>query len=173
MDEELNQKLGKIKLLIMDVDGTLTDSGMYYSDEGESFKRFSTRDGMGITLLHKRGLETAIITSEDTEIVLARATKLNIGHVIMGCHNKTQAFKDLVEKLKLKLEETAYIGDDVNDYHIMQLCGASACPSDAVDSIRGISDYVCSARGGYGAVREFIECILKSQNKSVLLNENW
>lgn len=170
---QLNEKLSKVKILVMDVDGTLTDSAMYYSPEGDMLKRFSTRDGMGITLLHKNGIKTAIITSENSPIVSARAKKLQIEHVFLGCRNKTEAFKELGESLGITCDEMAYMGDDVNDYHVLQLAGTSACPSDATTAIRDICDYICTTKGGNGAVREFCELILKAQNKPIILNENW
>lgn len=169
----LKDKLSKIKLLAMDVDGTLTDSAMYYSAEGEELKRFSTRDGMGITLLHKAGILTAIITSENSAIVSARARKLSIGKVVLHCRNKVGALRDLADEFGLTLNEIAFIGDDVNDLHAIEIAGASACPADATKCIIDASDYVCSKNGGYGAVREFCELILTTQNKKIVLDENW
>lgn len=173
ISKELDQKLKKIRILVMDVDGTLTDNAMYYSSKGEELKRFSTRDGMGINILQKNNIETAIITSESSQIAQARANKLNIKHVVLGNHNKTDAVKKLSKELEIELEDFAYIGDDVNDLMAMKQIGVSACPSDAVDSIIDIVDYHCKKPGGNGAVREFAELILKSQNKSILLTENW
>lgn len=173
ISKDLNSKLEKITLLAMDVDGTLTDAAMYFTENGEMLKRFSTRDGMGIKLLQKNGIETAIITSENSPIAAARAKKLDIKNVVLGCHNKTEAINDLAEQLGIKNENIAYIGDDINDAMVMKIVGVSACPSDAVESIKEIADYICTNKGGNGAVREFAERILKSQNKSVLLTENW
>lgn len=172
-ENELYEKLKKVKLLAMDVDGTLTDAGMYFTENGEASKRFSTRDGMGVVLLRKAGIDSAIITSENSRIVEARAQKLAIEHVILGSHNKEFALKELCRKLKLDLEEIAYIGDDVNDAYAMRIVGISACPADSVDYIKNIANYLCKANGGYGAVREFAELILKAQNKANFLTENW
>lgn len=171
--EELNQKLCKVKILVMDVDGTLTDGAMYYSKNGEELKRFSTRDGMAITLLHKNNIDSAIITSEYSQISEQRALKLRIENVILGSRNKTESLKELVKKLNIELQEVAYIGDDINDEHVMKISGVSACPADSTKSIQQIADYICSSTGGNGAVREFAEAILKSQNKSISLTENW
>jgi YrbI family 3-deoxy-D-manno-octulosonate 8-phosphate phosphatase len=171
--ESLKSKLRKIKLLIMDVDGTLTDGSMYYSDDGKVTKRFYTRDGMGINLLRKGDIEAAIITSENSDIVVNRAKKLKIDNYVLGSRNKTQDFKDLIEKMGFNAEETAYIGDDVNDFHAMQLAGVSACPSDAVFSVKDVADVICDNKGGNGAVREFCEMILNAQNKPITLDENW
>jgi YrbI family 3-deoxy-D-manno-octulosonate 8-phosphate phosphatase len=171
--DELSHKLNKIKLLVMDVDGTLTDGTMYYSKTGEELKKFSTRDGMGITLLRKNDIESAIITSEYSQISEQRAIKLRIEHVVLGSRNKTESLIELSKKLNLELNEIAFIGDDINDEHVMNIAGVSACPADATKSIQQIADYICSSNGGNGAVREFIEAILKSQNKSICLTENW
>ncbi len=172
-NEELIERIKDIKLLVMDVDGTLTDSAMYYSASGEEMKRFHTRDGMAINLLRRGEIETAIITSENSKIVMSRAMKLNLEHIIMGCRNKSTSLRELAEQLKLSLKEIAFIGDDINDYYVMKIAGVSACPADAADLILGTADYICKKNGGYGAVREFAELILKTQNKPVNLTENW
>jgi 3-deoxy-D-manno-octulosonate 8-phosphate phosphatase (KDO 8-P phosphatase) len=172
-DAQISQRLSKIKLLAMDVDGTLTDSAMYYSARGEEMKRFSTRDGMGITLLHNGEIDTAILTSENSPIVSARADKLKIKHVILGCRDKSSAITDLALSLGLDLSEIAFIGDDINDEHIMRIVGFSACPADSVETIKSTSGYICKFNGGNGAVREFAEMILIAQNKVINIQEQW
>lgn len=157
----------------MDVDGTLTDGAMYYSVRGEELKRFNTRDGMGINLLRRGNIRTAIITSEQSEIVLKRAQKLQIADVILGSHDKTASLNELSARLSMPLNRMAYIGDDVNDIHVMMRCGLTACPGDAVAAVKQIADVVCTALGGNGAVREFAEFILTRQGKSITLAENW
>lgn len=170
---ELKEKLKKIKILAMDVDGTLTDGSLYYTENGEIFKRFSAKDGMGITLLNKAEIKSAIVTSEISQIVPARAKKLGIEHVILGSKNKLQAIRDLSDQLNLTLEEIAYIGDDVNDYYVLKEVGFSACPQNAVEIVKEIVDYICNSNAGEGAVREVCDLILLSQNKSLILSENW
>lgn len=162
-----------IRLFVMDVDGTLTDGAMYYGPDGEVMKRFVTRDGMGITLLHKAGIHTAIITSEDTQIVQARAEKLKIEHVLLGVHDKSTALRALASTLDIALEHIAYIGDDINDLHVMKICGVSACPADAVHVIRNTARFICTSTGGNGAVREFAEAILLAQGKPITVEEQW
>lgn len=162
-----------MRLLVTDVDGTLTDSGMYYTAEGEVMKKFSTRDGMGITLLQRAGIPTAIMTTEDSPIVLARAKKLRIEHVIIGARNKKAALLELSEKVGIPLDEIAYIGDDINDANPIQMCGVSACPADAVETIASLAGYRCKARGGEGAVREFAEYILQAQGKPIVLPDSF
>lgn len=169
----LQERASRITVVIMDVDGTLTDGAMYYGPQGEALKRFSTRDGMGVTLLRRAGIELAIITSEDTPIVTTRAAKLKIPHVFMGSHDKSATFHSLCRQLSLSPDSIAYIGDDVNDLHVMGLCGLAACPSDAVTVIKEQAHYVAQATGGNGAVREIAEMILQAQGKPCILPEQW
>jgi len=171
--DDLKSKLKKIKLLVMDVDGTLTDGTVFYSARGEEMKRFSLRDGMGIELLRKGNIESAILTSETSAIVEQRAKKLKIQHVLLGSRNKKNDLENLAKNLSLSLEEIAYIGDDVNDIFALQVSGVSACPADATYEVKQIVDHQCKANAGYGAVRELCELILINQNKSIVLTENW
>jgi len=173
MTEEQRERARKIHMVVMDVDGTLTDGAMYYSAEGEAMKRFDTRDGMGLTLLRRAGYRLAIITSEQSQIAQKRAEKLRIDDVILGSHDKTTSLKELARKHSLALESIAYIGDDVNDEHVMSLCGLTACPSDAAAVIRNTAHVCCTSRGGHGAVREFAEMILTANGHPVTLTENW
>lgn len=167
------EAIKKIKAVVFDVDGTLTDNGMYYSKEGEIMKRFDVKDGMGTVLLRKAGFKTALLTSESSEIVFARSQKLGVDKVILGSHNKTESIKELAEYFKIKLDNIAYIGDDVNDLHALKLVGFPACPSDAVEEIKKVCDFISTYPGGRGAAREFAELILKVNNKSNTLKENW
>ena len=169
----LEERAKLVKVVVMDVDGTLTDGAMYYTAAGEYMKRFSTRDGMGVTLLRRAGIIPAIITSESSEIARSRAEKLGIQHVILGSHDKTASLMDLCDQLSVPVASIAYIGDDINDRNVMQLCGCTACPSDAVTSVREIAHYICKAPGGNGAVREFAELILTAQQQPVTLPERW
>lgn len=169
----LNEKLSRVKLLVMDVDGTMTNAKVYYSNKGEELKEFSIRDGMGIELLRKGKIKTAILTTENSQIVTTRASKLKIENVILGSRNKKKDLLDLAQKLSLNTENLAYIGDDVNDIHAMEAVGVSACPKDATSEVKKVASYVCENTGGNGAVREFAEKILISQNKSLILEENW
>lgn len=173
LSEKLKLKLANVKMLISDVDGTLTDSAMYYNENGEELKRFSTRDGMAFKLLKKAEIMTCIMTSENSPIAKARAEKLQVDELILGSHDKSNDAKIIAKKFALSMDEIAFVGDDVNDQHVMNEVGVSACPEDAVPIIRQIATYVCSKKGGYGAVREFAEMILLSQNKPISLTENW
>ena len=149
------------RVFATDVDGTLTDGGMYYSEAGEVLKRFDTRDAAGMQLLRERGITLAVITSEDSPIVTARARKLGIAHVYVGVKDKYPLCTRLLEELQVPWEKFAYIGDDLGDLQVLAAAGFSACPADACPEVRDTADYVCSRSGGHGAVREFCERILK------------
>lgn len=163
----LKLKAEQIKLIITDVDGVLTDTGIYYSPDGEMIKRFSIRDGMGVERLRKHaGIETAIITGENSGTVKARAQKLKITQVYLGVTDKKSLFDEILKKNQLQPENIAFIGDDVNDLEIMKLVGMTACPGDGMSFIKDISDYICENKGGYGAFREFAELILALQHSN-------
>ncbi|MFZ2324936.1 MAG: HAD-IIIA family hydrolase [Ignavibacteriaceae bacterium] len=157
----LKEKAEKIKVVITDVDGVLTDTGIYYNQDGEAFKRFSIRDGMGIERLRKyAGIETIIITGENSGTVKSRAEKLKITEFYLGVKKKEDLFEIIKKKNGFEEENIAYIGDDSNDYEIMKLVGFTATPNDGMNFIKDIADYVCENKGGYGAFREFAELIL-------------
>ena len=156
----------KIKLFLSDVDGTLTDGGMYYSENSEELKKFNTRDGMGFQLLREEGIKTGIITSENTKIVENRAKKLKVDYLVQGKYNggKLEAVKDICDDLGLTWEQVAYIGDDVNCYGLLKSVGVAACPADAIIGVKNIPGInVMSKKGGEGCVREFIEMIISQK----------
>ena len=155
----------KIKLFMTDVDGVLTDGGMYYSESGGELKKFNTRDGKGIELLRNAGIKTAILTSENTKIVENRAKKLKIDFVRQGCVNKLDEANKICEELNISLDEAAYIGDDLNDIELLKRVGLAACPDDAAEAVKNINNIIKLTRGGGdGAVRELCEYILANQN---------
>lgn len=161
---KLKEKAASIKLVVTDCDGVLTDGCAWYSDAGEAMKRFSLRDGMGVERLRKlAGIETAIITGENTQSVRRRAEKLNIKYLYQGISDKSECLTDLASKLGLALSEIAYIGDDVNDLPAIDICGFSGAPSDAFEDITEKVDYITLRSGGNGAFREFAEFIIKAQ----------
>ena len=131
-----------IKMLVMDVDGTLTDGKIYYGNDGELFKAFYVRDGYRLVKCEEYGIITAIITGKTSKIVEGRARDLKIKEVHQGVSNKIEVLKTLIEKYSLDKSQVAYIGDDVNDIECMQYCGFSACPADAIDEVKNTVDYV-------------------------------
>jgi len=166
-NQHLKEKAEKIKIILTDVDGVLTDTGIYYGQEGESLKRFSIRDGMGVERLRKyAGIETIIITGENSATVRTRAEKLKIKEFYLGVKKKEEVLEIIKKKNGFEKENIAYIGDDSNDYDVMQLCGFTATPNDGMSFIKDIADYVCETRAGYGAFREFAELILAFKNNS-------
>lgn len=155
--------LSQIRLFATDVDGVLTDAGMYYSETGDEWKKFNTRDGMGIKLLQRAGIITAIVTQERTKLVARRAEKLAIPELHQGVMDKLTVIREMADRHGLSLKEVAYIGDDVNDLEALKAVGFSASPADGLPDILAAVDYVCRKKGGEGAVREIIEMILKAQ----------
>ncbi|MBS7045901.1 MAG: HAD-IIIA family hydrolase [Eubacterium sp.] len=153
-----------MKLLVMDVDGTLTDGKIYIGSKGEEFKSFNVKDGYAINeMLHKNGIKTAIITGRESEIVNIRARELSIDCVYQNVSDKVETLKQIVELYGISIEEVAYIGDDLNDFEAMKKCGITGCPADAVDEIKNISDYTSKFNGGDGAIRDFVDWILKNK----------
>ncbi|MDE3119993.1 MAG: HAD-IIIA family hydrolase [Nitrospirota bacterium] len=150
-----------------DVDGVLTDAGMYYSESGDEWKKFNTRDGMGIKLLQRAGILTALITQEQTKLVARRAEKLAIPELHQGVYDKLEVLRKIVERHGLDLSQVAYIGDDVNDLETLKAVGFSAAPADAVLDVRKAVHYVCRKKGGEGAVREVADSILAAQSRPV------
>ena len=157
-------KQNKIKLFLSDVDGTLTDAGMYYGENGEEFKKFNTHDGKGFELLRKAGIKTGIITSENTKIVENRAKKLKVDFLYQGLEHKGKLdiAKEICKELNITLDEVAYIGDDINCKELLSSVGIAACPANALDEIKNLSNIIkLDKKGGDGAVREFIEILIK------------
>jgi len=151
----------KIKLFATDVDGTMTDGCMYYAENGLELKKFNFRDGMGFKLLKDANIKTAIITSEDTSIVKKRADKLKVDYLSMGTWTKLDFVKNICKELNITLDDVAYIGDDINDFELLNAVKYKACPNNAVKKIKSIPDIiVLESKGGEGAVREFIEYLL-------------
>jgi 3-deoxy-D-manno-octulosonate 8-phosphate phosphatase (KDO 8-P phosphatase) len=157
----LKEKAKKIKLVLTDNDGVLTDTGVYYSERGEEMKRFSIRDGMGVERLRKMlNIETGIITGELSGSVKKRAEKLQIKELFLGAKEKHLLIEEILNRNNILPENIAYIGDDVNDIEMMKLVGLSASPSDGMIDVREIVDYICEHKGGNGAFREFAELII-------------
>lgn len=155
--------LRRIRLFATDVDGVLTDAGMYYSETGDEWKKFNTRDGMGIKLLQRAGLITAIVTQERTKLVARRAEKLAIPELHQGVMDKLSVIREMAGRHGMTLEQVVYIGDDVNDLEALKAVGFSAAPADGLPEVAAAVDYVCRKKGGEGAVREVIEMILTAR----------
>lgn len=150
-----------IKLLIVDVDGVMTDAGMYYSENGDMLKKFNAKDGMGILQLTRNNFQVGVISSGfKGDLVKQRADLLKIQHFYLGREHKMTILKDWCSKLNISLSEVAMIGDDVNDLEIMRSIGFSACPADAARAIMSEADCILTKKGGEGCIREFIEDVM-------------
>lgn len=155
----------KIKVVLSDVDGVLTDGGLYYDENGMVLKKFNVKDGMGVVRLRNAGYKTGIISTDNSQIIKTRAEKLSMEFVITGCWEKNKAVMQLCNNENISLENVAFIGDDVNDIELIKIVGFSACPADAMPEVKKIVDYVCTNKGGEAAFREFAEIILKSKEQ--------
>ena len=160
-NEQLRSKIEKIKIVVTDNDGVLTDTGVYFSANGEELKRFSIRDGMGVERLRKHSnIETVIITGEVSGSVKTRAKKLKITEYYLGVDDKLKVIEEIKRKNHLEEENIAFIGDDVNDFKIMNVAGFTGTPADGTVFIKDIADYICTNKSGNGAFREFAELII-------------
>jgi YrbI family 3-deoxy-D-manno-octulosonate 8-phosphate phosphatase len=161
--EEMKDRLKKIKLLITDVDGVLTDNGLYYTEDGLVMKKFNVKDGMGVVRLRQAGIKTAIISTDESKIIQKRAERLKMDFVYTGTWDKDLKMKEICEIMNISAEEVAFIGDDVNDIGIIEAAGITACPADAMPEIKNMVDIVFDKNGGEGVFREFAELILDAQ----------
>ena len=166
MNKKLKILCNNIKLVITDVDGVLTDGGMYYSKSGDSLKKFFTRDGMGVTLLKKSGIPTIIITKEKNQIIKQWAKKMNITKLYDGILKKEDLLEEICIAQKILPNQIAYIGDDVNDIELLKKVGLSVTPNDGIIDAKKICDYICVKNGGNGAFRELADLILSSKKQS-------
>jgi len=155
----------KIKLLLLDVDGVLTDGRIIYDEYGDEIKCFHVHDGMGIRLLDKGGIKTIFITSRKSKAVARRAKEIGVAKVYFNACPKIDRYEDVLKKFKVTREETAYMGDDLLDLGVMKKAGLSIAVPNACNEARAASHYVTTRHGGQGAVREVAELILKTQNK--------
>jgi 3-deoxy-D-manno-octulosonate 8-phosphate phosphatase (KDO 8-P phosphatase) len=158
----LSARTKKIKMFVMDVDGTLTDGCTYYSERGEELKRFSMKDGLGISLLEHNDVIPVILTGENSRIVLSRAKKLNVKEVHVNVKDKLKKVSDIAYNYKVWLDvHVAYIGDDLSDIEVMKKAVLSFAPADAVEEVKKVAKVVTTRKGGEGAVHEAIDYVLK------------
>jgi len=155
----------KVKLLSVDVDGILTDGGIYYSDDGNSFRKFNAKDGLGLTRLMRGGTAVTIISGGAPGAIEHRAARLGIKHVFTDIHDKLSVLRELCDQLGIDLEDVAHIGDDVNDLELMKAVGLSITASDGVDEVLDYVDIITERKGGEGAVREVCDAIHRLQTQ--------
>ena len=161
----LSTNYNNIQLFITDVDGVLTDGGMYYGSKDNELKKFNTRDSIGVNFLKSLQIPTVIITSEKTNIVQRRANKLNISDCFLGVKNKLDICLTICEKHQISINQVAFIGDEINDLELIKKVGLSACPLDAADYVKDVVDWVLNKKGGEGVFREFVIKFLKETNQ--------
>ncbi len=158
-------KAKAIKLLLLDVDGVLTDGSLIYSHEGYESKTFNTQDGFGLRLLQDSGVEVGIITARSSEALSRRARDLNISHLYQGSNNKLEAYKEIIKNTDRKPFEIAYMGDDWLDMVLLKRVGLAVAPANAVSEVKEMAHYTTEHSGGHGAVRELCDLILEAQNR--------
>jgi len=164
LTDNIKAKASNVKLLLTDCDGVLTDGGVYYGENGEVFKKFNIKDGMGVERLRNlAGIDVGIITGEMSPSVARRAEKLKITQLHLGSKDKPAVLQKIIAELQIDPAKIAYIGDDCNDLEIMALVGFTACPADAMQFVKDKVDYICQAKGGEGAFREFAELLISAK----------
>ena len=161
--KEIRNKCKKIKIVLTDVDGVLTDGGRYYSEKGESLKKFHARDGMGVNILLRNQIKTVVITKENSKIVKYWAKVMNVSKVYSGIKTKERKLETICKIYKVVPAEIAFVGDDVNDIELMKKVGFSAAPYDGNPQAVKIANYVCKTLGGNGVLREIGDMILKEK----------
>lgn len=164
-ESELQVLLSQVKLLALDVDGVLTDGGLYYTESGEEFKRFNVKDGQGIKLVMQAGIEVALITTSTSATVLHRAKKLGIKHTFLGIEDKLTTVKELCAKLSLSLSQVAYIGDDIVDVPVLNAVGCPLTVADAMPENQASAVYITKLAGGRGCVREICNILLNAASE--------
>ena len=162
MDAKILEAAREIRLIAFDVDGVMTDGGLYYTDDSD-FKRFNAQDGLALRILIESGITVAVITGRKSECVARRMAELKIPHVLQGIPNKREALENLKKNLGLPWKSCAFMGDDLIDLAVMRHCGLSFAPNNAAPEIKEIAHFVSAKNGGFGAVRDVIEWLLKAR----------
>lgn len=164
-EDELRKIAATIQLIVLDVDGVLTDGGLFYGPDGEALKRFDVKDGHGIVMARLAGLPAAVITARTSSIIEVRGKELGFKAIYQGRKMKGPALLELCNELTVAPANCAYMGDDTNDLHPMSLVGLPACPADAVPEVRSAAKFIAKNPGGHGAVRELFELCLRASNR--------
>jgi len=155
----------KIKYLVIDVDGTMTDGGVYYDEHGNELKKFCTKDGAGFFAARRVGIQLIVLTGRECAATTRRMTEMKVDHLVQNCRDKVTYLRQFMEDHKIRKEEIGYLGDDLNDIPPMELCGFAGCPADACIEVKERADYVSPIKGGYGAMRDIIEYLLRERGE--------
>ena len=163
----LQEKASRVRLILLDVDGTLTDGQLIFGPEGESYKSFNVKDGLGIYLVQREGIPVGLVSGRQSQVVESRARELGISHIWQSVRDKLGLFYKILKDFNLDAEEVAFMGDDLNDLPLLREAGLSAATGDAVPEVQEAADYVAGRDGGKGAVREFIDFIRSIRKHTV------
>ena len=173
MDEQLAQKIKNIKLVILDIDGILTDGKIIYASFGDDIKEFDVKDGFGITLLHRASIKSIILTAKSSKVIKRRAKDMHVAKVYQNAFDKLKVYSKILRKFKFEDEDICFMGDDLVDLPVLRRVGFSACTPCSVDEVKKEVDYVTKKTGGSGAVREVADLILKTQSKWQKVTEKY
>lgn len=165
MRDDMRTNFNCIKCIVIDVDGTMTDSGIYYDEMGNETKKFCTKDAAGFFAAHQVGMKILVLTGRECQAVVRRMEEMKVDYLVQNIKDKVNYLNDFLQKNKLEWREIAYLGDDLNDFAGMKLAGFAGCPADACEEIKAISDYISDNKGGYGAVRDIICFLLKQRGE--------
>ena len=164
MRENWKENWKEIKYLVIDVDGTMTDAGIYYDENGNELKKFCTKDAAGFFAAKKTGIQTLVLTGRECAATTRRMKEMKVDYLVQNCKDKVSYLNQFMKERNILQSEIGYIGDDLNDLASMRLCGFIGCPQDACIEVKTAADYVSSVKGGEGAVRDIIEFLLKEMN---------
>lgn len=160
-----NNNYSKIKYLVIDVDGTMTDAGIYYDENGNEIKKFCTKDAAGFFVAHQVGIKIMVLTGRECAATTRRMTEMKVDYLVQNIKDKIAYLDDFIQNEKISYEEIGYLGDDLNDLAGMQKAGFAGCPEDACEEIKAICDYVSNVKGGRGAVRDIVSYLLKERGE--------
>ena len=160
-----NDKYLRIKYLVIDVDGTMTDAGIYYDENGNELKKFCTKDAAGFFTAHQVGIKIVVLTGRECAATTRRMTEMKVDYLVQNIKDKIAYLDDFIQREKISYEEIGYLGDDLNDLAGMQKAGFAGCPEDACEEIKDICDYVSAVKGGHGAVRDIVSHLLKERGE--------
>lgn len=155
----------KIKYLVIDVDGTMTDAGIYYDEHGNELKKFCTKDAAGFFTARRAGIQIMVLTGRECAATTRRMTEMKVDYLVQNCKDKVAHLTQFMKERQITKEEMGYLGDDLNDLPAMGLCGFVGCPEDACAEVKARADYVSSVKGGYGAVRDIVEHLLRARGE--------
>lgn len=160
-----NKDFSKIKYLVIDVDGTMTDAGIYYDENGNELKKFCTKDAAGFFTARQAGIKIMVLTGRECAATARRMTEMKVDFLVQGIKDKDTYLKDFLQKEHISYNEIGYLGDDLNDFVGMSLAGFAGCPADACEEIKKVSDYISNVRGGQGAVRDIVAWLLRERGE--------